>query len=154
MDNPRSDIALGAVSGIIGLALLVPAYREGANVFLLPGDISPFFTPKVFLFCWIAVSAGILAKGVLGLRRGTAEPETRNWMAILGCVAVALIATGLMQRLGFLVVGPVAVFASVWLLGYRNHLLNVAVSLGVSVGLYLMLVPLAGLPLPRAFWQG
>ena len=59
-----------------------------------------------------------------------------------------------MTRLGFLAVAPLAVFISVRLLGYRHHMLNVAVSLGVSVVLYVMLVRLAGLPLPRLFWQG
>lgn len=154
MDNPRSDIALGAASGIIGLALLVPAYQEGARVFLLPGDISPYLVPKFFLFAWVALSVGILAKGLLGLRAGSPGAAQRNWLAIVGCVGVALIATGLMKPLGFLVVGPPAVFVSVLLLGYRNHGLNIAVSLAVSLGLYLMLVQLAGLPLPRAFWQG
>lgn len=154
MENPRSDIALGAASGLIGLALLVPAYQEGAKVFLLPGDISPYFTPKLFLFCWIALSFGLLVKGVLALRGGTSAAPSRNWFAILGCFAVALIATGLMKPLGFLVVSPPAVFVSVLMLGYRNHLLNGVVSLAVSVGLYLMLVQIAGLPLPRAFWQG
>lgn len=154
MDNPRNDIVLGAVTGITGLALLVPAYQEGARAFLLPGDISPFFTPKLFLFCWIAVSIGIFAKGIVGVRTTASAPPQRNWTAILGCFVVALVATALMKPLGFLAVGPVAVFISVWLLGYRNHVLNLVVSLGVSIGLYLMLVQLAGLPLPRAFWQG
>jgi hypothetical protein len=154
MENPRSDISLGAVCGIIGVALLMQSYTESASAFLLPGDISPYFTPKVFLFAWIAVSLGILVKGVMGLASTSHEPVSRNWIAIVGCFAVALIATALMKSLGFLVVAPVAMFVSVWLLGYRNHVLNLAVSLGVPIGLYLMLVQLAGLPLPRAFWQG
>lgn len=154
MENPRSDISLGAVCGIIGIVLLMQSYTESASAFLLPGDISPYFTPKVFLFGWIAVSLGILVKGVIALRSASHEPVARNWIAIVGCFAVALIATALMKSLGFLVVAPVAMFVSVWLLGYRNHVLNLAVSLGVPIGLYLMLVQLAGLPLPRAFWQG
>lgn len=154
MDNPRSDIALGAVSGIIGLALLVPTYSEGARVFLLPGDISPFFTPKLFLFAWVALSAAILVKGVIGLRHWTGDAVARNWGAIFGTFAVALVATGLMKPLGYLVVAPSAVFVSIWLLHYRNHLINLVVSVVVSALLYLMLAHLAGLTLPRAFWQG
>lgn len=154
MENPRSDIALGAVSGLIGLALLVPTYSEGARVFLLPGDISPFFTPKLFLFCWIALSAAILVKGVMAFRRGTGEVEPRNWIGILGTVAVIFMATALMKPLGYLMVAPTAVFASVRLLGYRNYFVTAIVSVALSLGLYLMLAHLAGLSLPRAFWQG
>jgi ABC-type phosphate transport system permease subunit len=154
MENPRSDISLGAACSIIGVTLLMQTYTESASAFLLPGDISPYFTPKVFLFAWIAVSLGILVKGVIGLRTASHPPVTRNWIAIVGCFAAAIIATALMKSLGFLMVAPLAVSVSVWLLGYRNHVLNLVVSVGVPIGLYLMLVQLAGLPLPRAFWQG
>lgn len=154
MDNPRSDIALGVVSGMIALALLVPSFREGAQVFLLPGDISPYFTPKLFIFCWIALSLAIFLKGVIGLRNWPGDGPRRNWAAVLGAFAVALGATALMKPLGYLVVAPVAVFISIWLLGYRNHVVNAVVSLAVSIGLYLVLAQLAGLTLPRAVWQG
>ena len=153
MDNPKTDIALGAVSGIIGLALLVPTYREGASVFLLPGDISPYFAPKIFVFAWIALSLAILIKGFFGLRQWSGTAGQRHWFPILGTFAVALAAAALMKPVGYLIVAPVAVFVSVWLLGYRNHLLNAAVAVIVSVGLYLMLGELAGLTLPPAFWQ-
>ena len=154
MDNPRTDIAFGAVSGIIGLALLVPSYREGARVFLLPGDISPYFTPKLFVFAWIALSLAILIKGLIGLPRWSGTATQRRWFAILGTFATALAATALMKPVGYLIVAPVAVFVTVLFLGYRNHLMNAAVAILVSVGLYLMLGQLAGLTLPRAFWQG
>ena len=153
MDNPRTDITLGAVSGIIGVALLVPTYQEGARVFLLPGDISPYFTPKLFVFAWIALSLAILIKGAVGMRRWSGTAAEHRWFAILGTFATTLAATALMTPVGFLIVAPVAVFVSVLLLGYRNHLLNVAVAVIVSVSLYLMLGQLAGLTLPRAFWQ-
>ncbi|MEM9476958.1 MAG: tripartite tricarboxylate transporter TctB family protein [Pseudomonadota bacterium] len=154
MENPRSDIALGAVSGVIGLALLLPTYRESENVFLLPGDISPFFAPKIFVFAWIGLSLAIMLKGLVTLRKWSGEMEHRNWGAIIGTFVVALLATGLMKPLGYLVVAPVAVFVSVWLIGYRNNLVNLVVAVTVSALLYLMLSQIAGLTLPRAFWQG
>jgi len=49
-------------------------------------------------------------------------------------------------------VAPVAVFLTVMVLGYRNTVLNLLVSVAVSVSLYLLLVRVAGLSLPGAFW--
>lgn len=153
MDHPRFDIGLGAVSAAVGLGLLVPSYREGARVFLLPGDISPYFVPKVFLFCWIALSLVLLVKGVLGLRHVSDAPPTRKWLMIFATFVVCVCATALMKPLGYLVVAPVAVFLSVLMLGYRNYLLNAVVSVAVAGGLYLLLVQVAGLSLPHPFWR-
>jgi hypothetical protein len=152
MDNPRYDIALGAVFALIGIGLLVPSYQEGARVFLLPGDISPYFVPKVFLYSWIAVSLAILVKGIRDLPGNTHAPAAHRWGKIIAVFVACVCATALMKPLGYMVVAPVAVYLSVWMLGYRNHLLNVIVSLVVSLSLYLLLVQLAGLSLPQPFW--
>jgi drug/metabolite transporter (DMT)-like permease len=154
VDHPRFDIALGAVCALLGISLLVPSYQEGARVFLIPGDISPYFVPKVFLYCWIVLSLGILAKGLVNLRRHTESPPQHKWMMIISTFVICVFATALLKPLGYLVVAPVAVFLSVWMLGYRNYLLNGVVSLGVSVGLYLLLVRVAGLSLPASPWLG
>jgi hypothetical protein len=75
-------------------------------------------------------------------------------MMIISTFVICVFATALLKPLGYLVVAPVAVFLSVWMLGYRNYLLNGVVSLGVSVGLYLLLVRVAGLSLPASPWLG
>jgi hypothetical protein len=152
LDHPRFDIWLGAVSALIGIALLVPSYQEGARVFLLPGDISPYFVPKVFLYCWIALSLSVLLKGLVSLRSNHNATPQHQWKMVLAAFIVCVCATALMHRLGYLVVAPVAVFLTVMVLGYRNTVLNLLVSVAVSVSLYLLLVRVAGLSLPGAFW--
>jgi len=154
VDHPRFDIALGAVCALLGISLLVPSYQEGARVFLIPGDISPYFVPKVFLYSWIALSIGILVKGLVNLRRHTESTPQHKWIMIISTFVICVCATALLKPLGYLVVAPVAVFLSVWMLGYRNYLLNGLVSLGVSIGLYLLLVRVAGLSLPASPWLG
>lgn len=149
MSTAKSDIALGAISGVIGAVLLVPSYQEAAQVFLLPGDISPYLVPKVFLFAWIAISLGIFLKGLLSLKSDQTQTIKRNWFGIILVFVVVCLATFFMKTLGYLVVAPVAMVASVYLMGYRNISLNILVALVVSIGLYLMLVNLAGLSLPR-----
>jgi len=153
VDNPRFDISLGAVAATIGLGLLLPSYREEARVFMLPGDISPYLVPKVFLYCWIVLSLGILIRGTLNLRTLGADRSTYRWWMIAATFLVCVCATALMKPLGYLVVAPVAVFLSVRMLGYRNYWLNGICSLVVSVSLYILLVQVAGLSLPEAFWQ-
>lgn len=152
MDHPRLDIWLGAVSMLVGIALLVPSYQEGARVFLLPGDISPYFVPKVLLYCWIILSLVIFVRGITSLRHTGDRPPQQKWGLIQATFAVAIGATALMKPLGYLVVAPVAVFLCVYMLGYRNHLLNAAVSVTVSISLYLLLVRVAGLSLPGTIW--
>jgi hypothetical protein len=132
--------------------LLGPSYQEGARVFLLPGDISPYFVPKVFLFCWIALSLCILAQGLFRLRSNNHSLPQYRWRVVFTTVLVCVCATALMKPLGYVLIAPPAVFLSVWLLGYRNHPVNGVVSLVVSLSLYLLLVQVAGLSLPRAFW--
>jgi len=153
VDNPRFDISLGAVSACVGFGLLIPSYREEARVFMLPGDISPYLVPKVFLYCWIVLSLGILIKGVIKLRADNVDRSRYRWSKIAFTFAICLCATALMKPLGYVVVAPVAVFLSIQMMGYGNHWLNGIVSLVTSVSLYILLVQVASLSLPEAFWH-
>ena len=152
MADARTDVALGAISVLAGGAMLLPTFKEASQVFMLPGDISPYLVPKAFLFIWVGLSAIILLKGLLALKQSGASTEGKNWIAILGILAVVSAATYLMSSLGYLTVAPVAVFICILLLGYRKHLINLIVSVTVTFGLYFTLVQLAGLSLPRIPW--
>ena len=152
MADAKSDVALGAISVLVGGALLVPTLQEASQVFMLPGDISPYLVPKAFLFMWVGLSAAILVKGLFALKQSGAISESRNWVAILGILVVISTATFLMSSLGYLTVAPVAVFICIILLGYRKHLINLVISVAVTFGLYFTLVQLAGLSLPRIPW--
>ena len=141
----NSDTILGMAVGLVGAVLLASSYRQNASVFVLPGDAPPFLVPQLLLYAMIGLSLLLV---VQGLRRGGVPAGRKRWGAILGVVVVLAAATALMQTLGYLVVGPVAVFLTCLLLGYHNHLLNAAVAVGAAGLLYAMLTWLAGLPLP------
>ena len=142
----NTDTLLGASGLIASAILLVNSYRQGASVFVLPGDAPPFLVPQLFLFVLGGISAAILIGGVL---RGGVSLDRRNWGLMALCFAIVVTAAALMPVLGYLVVAPVAVMAVIALLGYRNLLVNGAVSLGVVGFLYLLLVRFAQMPLPE-----
>ncbi|MCR9085847.1 MAG: tripartite tricarboxylate transporter TctB family protein [Rhodobacteraceae bacterium] len=141
----NTDTLLGAAGLAASAVLLVSSYRQGATVFLLPGDAPPFLVPQLFLYLLAAISVAILLGG---LRRGGVRLDARNWRAIGVGFATLVAATALMKPLGYLVVAPVAVFVTVLNLGYRNLLVNAAVSVGIVALLYLLLVSFAQMPLP------
>lgn len=141
----NTDTLLGAVGLTASVVFLITSYRLSESVFLLPGDAPPFLVPQLFLYILLVISTAILIGGVL---RGGVQVDLQNWMAIFGCIVIIMLATALMRPLGFLVVTPLAVWLSVFMLGYRSHLLNLSVSVGVVSALYLLLARFAQMPLP------
>jgi phosphatidylglycerophosphate synthase len=142
----NTDTMLGAASVVAALALLQSSYAQSAAVFVLPGDAPPFLVPQLMLYATLLVGALMV---VQGLRNGGVEVGTKNWGKIALAVMIVVAATALMQPVGYLVVAPLAVFASIRVLGYRNHLVNGLVSIGVVGLLYLLLVNFAQMPLPK-----
>lgn len=142
----NTDTILGAAGGLIATVLLISSYRQSESVFILPGDAPPFLVPQLFLYFTIALSAVIF---LLGLRSGGLEIGPKHWRNIAVTIAVIVAAAALMKPLGYLAVAPVAVFATVYLLGFRRHLVNLAVSAGFVALLYGMLTVFAKMPLPK-----
>ena len=142
----NTDTLLGASGLIASAILLANSYRQNASVFVLPGDAPPFLVPQLFLFILGGISAAIL---IGGLVRGGVSLDRRNWLLVSLCFAIVVIAAALMPLLGYLVVAPVTVMAVIALLGYRNLIVNGAVTLGMVGFLYLLLVRFAQMPLPE-----
>lgn len=141
----NTDTLLGAAGLAASVFFLITSYRQGASVFLLPGDAPPFLVPQLFLYICSVISTVILIGGVL---RGGMQVDPQSWIAIAVCIVVIVSATALMRPLGYLVVAPVAVWLTVFMLGYRRHLINLAVSVGGVGLLYLLLARFAQMPLP------
>lgn len=142
----NTDTVLGAAVGAGSLWLLLSSYRLSALAFVLPGDAPPFLVPQMFLYMGLALSAAIFAHGLI---KGGVDFGAQNWPAILGVAVALTAATILLPRIGYLIVTPIAVFAICLLLGFRNHLLNALVALGVPLALYVMLTGFANMPLPK-----
>ncbi|BCH23397.1 hypothetical protein MesoLjLc_30980 [Mesorhizobium sp. L-8-10] len=147
----NSDVILGLAFGLIGCVLLVSCFQQAEGSFALAGDIPPFLVPQVFLTIWIVLSLAIL---VAGLRGPFVPTAGRDWATIVAIAVLLTAATLLLQPLGFMLVAPVAVFLTCWLLGFRRHLLNALGAVLGSGALHLVLTRVAALPLPRVpdFW--
>lgn len=142
----NSDTLLGAALVLIGVGLLWSSYQQNAVAFVFPGDAPPFLVPQLFLYLWIGVSLLVFMSG---LRRGGLAVPRQRWGAIALSFVVVVAAAALMRPVGYLVVAPVAVFATILCLGYRRHWINATVAVGVSGTLYILLTYVAGLPLPK-----
>ena len=141
----NTDTLLGGVGLAASFVLLISSYRQGATVFLLPGDAPPFLVPQLFLYVAALLSSAILLGG---LRKGGVALEPTRWGAIAFGFLVVVAAVTLMKPVGYLIVVPVAVFLTILNLQYRNHLVNGTVSLGFVAALYFVLVNFAQMPLP------
>lgn len=142
----NTDTLLGATGTLAAGFLLLTSYRASESVFVLPGDAPPFLVAQMFLYLLGAVSLAIL---VSGLRDGGVHFGAPNWLRIALSFATFVAATVLMKPVGFLVVAPLAVFATILILGYPRPLIAAAVSIGVVGFLYIVLVRFAQMPLPR-----
>ncbi len=147
----NSNTVFGALSSLVGGIFLFLSFRQAEVAFVLPGDIPPFLVPKVFLVLWIALSLAIL---VSGLRLPPSPLGEQNHARIVMIAVLLVVVTWLMRSLGFMIVAPVAAFATCAILGYRRHLLNAAVAVLASGALYLLLTRVAELSLPKipVFW--
>lgn len=141
----NTDTILGTAGLIVSVALLIESFRQNKRVFVLPGDAPPFLVPKLFLYLLGALSVAIFIDGAV---RGGATPLSRNWIRVAGCVIVNALAALLMQPIGFLLVAPLAVFATIKFLGYKNTMVSLVVAVGVVAVLYVLLVRFAQMPLP------
>lgn len=141
----NTDTVLGAAGLTVSVVLLFESFRQQQRIFVLPGDAPPFLVPKLFLCLFGTLSAAILFGGAA---RGGVASRTQNWARIAGCVMVNALAALLMQPIGFLLVAPLAVFATIKLLGYQNTVVSLVVAIGVVAVLYLLLVRFAQMPLP------
>ena len=142
----NTDTLLGGLCVIIATFLLVSSYRQSENVFVLASDAPPFIVPQLFLYLMIGFSAALCLSG---LRLGGETVGPKDWMRIALTAAVIVAAAALLKTIGYLAVAPVAVIFVVFLLGYKNHLLNIGVAVGFVAFLYLVLVNFAKMPLPK-----
>lgn len=142
----NTDTVLGLTVGAASLWLLLSSHRLSALAFVLPGDAPPFLVPQMFLYMGLALAAAILAGGLI---KGGVAFGAQDWWAMLAIAIVLTAAVCLLPRIGYLIVAPVAVFVICRLLGYRNHLVNGLVALGVPVALHAALSGFANMPLPK-----
>jgi putative tricarboxylic transport membrane protein len=155
----RGDFVAGAIGVAIGGGALFMAADFPADVVM---KIGPAFFPDMlaglFLICSAALMvSAALAKTVPGVVED--PPPVRGLSlengilrAVVTVIAVIAFVVAL-RPVGFLITSTVFLTAMMGLLGLRKPVLMVAVSLGITAGVYIIFEKLLGLTLPAGILE-
>ncbi|MFN4087488.1 MAG: tripartite tricarboxylate transporter TctB family protein [Alphaproteobacteria bacterium] len=146
----RVDLAFGVAFAAAGLALLwETAQPQYADTMGLGVASDPAFYPRILIFGALALSAVLLANGLLG-RGDTAAPQRWGrlaaFAALVAAYAWAIVAAGfLFASIGLCLAAPP-------LAGYRRHAVTAAVGIAFPLGIWFAFTHLLGIPLPSSPW--
>ncbi|HSV56190.1 MAG TPA: tripartite tricarboxylate transporter TctB family protein [Magnetospirillaceae bacterium] len=144
----RIDVVYGMLLGIVSIVFLVltAGFRVSA------GGIDPRVFPRIVVGTLLALSAGLVIRGIAHLRKDSPGPaplpvSTSSRLALLagGGAVYAL----LMGIVGYLVATPPLVALTMVLFGERRVTRIVFVSLLTSVILFFLFRNVFRVPLPR-----
>lgn len=154
MIRANSNQVLAVVFALLAIGYLVMAYQIPA--FPLPRPVDSDLFPKVLGFMLLGLSLLLfLEKPEQAAPVDEDEPQPaeanqwqRPWTRVsITAVAIAVYAL-LLNPLGFVLASVILAFGLAWYYGYRNHAVNLAVSLGIVLGLYLTMTRVLDVYLP------
>lgn len=154
MTRLNSNQVLGVLFALFASGYLVMAYQ--IPTFPLPRPVDSDLFPKVLGFILMGLSVLLfLEKPKERDVPNDTDPTDealplllRPWPRVaITSVAIALYAV-LLAPVGFVLTSFVLSFGLAWYYGYRRHLVNLATSLGVVLGLYLAMTRALDVYLP------
>lgn len=155
----RSELGLAALLGVVGVVVLVDA--AGLRSLQTTADpvgprAMPYAVGALLLVCAVVLAVQVL-------RGGHAEPDAGedidpasafDWKTLVLLIGFFLLNAATINVLGWVISGAVMFWGSCWALGSRRWLLNIVISLVLSVasfyGFYLGL----GIQLPAGLLSG
>jgi putative tricarboxylic transport membrane protein len=136
--------------GGIGLLLLAILYFERSfaiSTGLASDRLGPTFYPRVLAVVLAVLATVLIARSLTD--RSDPSPLSRVRAGRLFAVfGVMLLWVGLLPYLGFPLVTPLLLVAVMWILGHRRWRSLIAVSLGLTLALYLVFVRTLNVLLP------
>ena len=119
---------------------------KGTHVGAAEGIFGPVFYPRLIaaliLLCAAVLLLNMLRKHAPSLSHGgTAEDamhERPDYRPAIAAFLGLLLYTWLLPRVGYLIVTPIMLLGTMWLMRERRWILMVGMSLGLSIGLYLI----------------
>lgn len=154
MIRPNSNQVLGVIFALLAAGYLAMAYQ--IPDFPLPRPVDSDLFPKVLGFMLLGLSLLLFLEkpeqAVVVDEDASHPPEPNGWLrpwsrVSITAVAIAIYAL-LLNPLGFVLASVVLASGLTWYYGYRNHAVNLAVSLGIVLGLYLTMTRVLDVYLP------
>lgn len=109
----------------------------------LPNTVGAAFMPTIFDICLAVLSLVLIGRGIWRndhgpSTKGAAPLTVKDVFGILGVFAIFFAYILLIDAVGFLVVTPLALLALLLLQGIRRPVALMGVSLGVTLGVYVL----------------
>lgn len=155
----RSELGLAALLGVVGVVVLVDA--AGLESLSTSADpVGPRVVPIIVGVLLVACSV-VLAVQVM--RGGRAEPDggedidpasAFDWKTLVLLVAFFLLNVATINVLGWVLSGAILFWGSCWALGSRRWLLNIGISLALSLGTFYGFYLGLGIHLPAGLLAG
>lgn len=155
----RSELGLAAFLGAVGVVVLIDAAR--LPVLASTADPVGPKTMPIIVGVMLLVCSVVLAVQVL--RGGAAEPDAGedvdptssfDWKTLILLVGFFLINAATINSLGWVISGAIMFWGSCYALGSRRWLLNIFVSLALSLGTYYAFYFGLGIKLPAGVLTG
>jgi putative tricarboxylic transport membrane protein len=155
----RSEIGVALLLIALGVLSIVEATRipETAGQ---RGPVGPAAVP-VFVGLLLVLIALFLVRDVLAGGHGEAEAgedidlsHPSDWRTVLLLAAAFLANIVLIERVGWPISGAVLFFGASYALGSRHIIRDIILSFVMSIGSYLILGQLLGVPLPGGVLEG
>ena len=136
------------VVGLLGIFIVIPAQTTTGEIYGLPPSLFPTIGAVLMSACCGLKITLTVIRGS-GDDEAAVEPMTgRHWLHIAAVTAGLIVSLVLIEQLGFLIGGPVAVAVFMLYMGSRKPLTLVAVAIGAPLAIYLFFWQLLSIPLP------
>ncbi len=147
----KIDIVCGLITGALAILFFIGALSFPTSSI----GINPRIYPFVVIFSTFALSVTLVVHGALRLRRekGNVEqtlPRGKTALRLFGLAAGMVVYALTFESLGYIIVTPALMALTMYLFGERKPLRIIAVSVLVSVALYLIFRSVFRVPLPRS----
>ncbi len=163
-ESNRINLIAGLVFlalGLLAVTVLIPlGVDEPGKVAF--AALSPSYWPRIVCLMLAVFGAGMVANVVLELRSGTgeeAEAETEQVTAertpfrALAALALLFVLYALLEPLGFVLTGVLALAAYMLLADERRPVMILSVAIGVPLALYLFFTKAASVPIPAGILE-
>ena len=146
------EITIAAILLLISIGLFATTFSGDFDVPTFGGDVGPAFAPRGYLAVWMMLAAIAL---VDALKRDRAPLGSIGDIPRLATASAVGVGTGLaMLKVGFVIAAIPGLFLFCRVLGYRNHLVLVAVSIVAPLAIWWIFTFAFELLLPRSPWFG
>ncbi|MGJ8453812.1 tripartite tricarboxylate transporter TctB family protein [Pseudothermotoga sp. U03pept] len=146
MSSRAKDLLSGSIVFLTGFAFYLQTLKiRPVKIGLSPADFPRLITTMMMICGAVLVLKALVTKHVKQKR----DFESGNLKKIGFLVAVFFFYALLLDRIGFVYLTPVFLFASMYVFGMKRHLLNIIISITTTIAVYLVFAHVFKVPLPR-----